>query len=184
MMDSLNDGHHSWVSCYDSLFPTRHSIPIVSFSPSPSSTKPDVYIAPDVEAFISQNQFTDIYNGFGIRGADIAGAQVLSIDGKDVWDHLEQDILPYTSVYTDKQQRMNSLFASYTAGGGAFGRTAGRFTVTGDLTRNNMTMVLKTTKGEQREMVVPWITLWQSEEKWKYPTGQALYVLHISFAYP
>ena len=174
VMASLNDGHHHWTSCYDEFFSTEHALPIVSYSSDPTSTSPGVYIAPDVATFFDTYGYNSIYGDWGIHAKEIAGAQVLQMEGKDVWQYLEEDILPFSGSFTDKQQRMNSLFASYTARGGSFGRTPGMFAQTFDMTKNNITMVVQTVQGQQKQLVLPWITKWRSDEPWSWDNGQAL----------
>lgn len=106
--------------------------------------------------------------------ASLAGAQVLQIEGKAAWDYIEQDKLPVTGVYTDKQQRLNSVFASYAAEGGVWARVPGRFTSTRDWTKNNLTMVVKTTAGATQEVVIPWVVRYASTSAWNYTSGESL----------
>lgn len=173
-MTTLNDGHKAWSSCYRSLFSTTHAIPIVSLSDSAESTTPSIYIVPDVARFVNTTGFNLIYADAGINVAGLAGAQVLSIEGKPAWDYIEQDKLPVTGVYLDKQQRLNSVFASYAADGGVWGRVPGRFTSTRDWTKNNLTMTVKTTAGQTQDLVIPWVVRYASRSTWNYTSGEAL----------
>jgi hypothetical protein len=97
------------------------------------------------------------------------------MEGKPVWDYLEQDLVPHSCAFTDKQQRLNSLFASYTASnGGTFGRVPGLFTSTRDMTRNNISMVVQTVAGVEKAITLPWITMWDQAFSWTYASGQDL----------
>lgn len=170
----LNDGHHAWSSCYRSLFTTTHAIPIVSLSASADSTTPNIFVVPDVANFVSDAGFTTLYSNAGIDVAGLAGAQVVSIEGKPAWDYLEQDKLPVTGVYTDRQQRLNSVFASYQSEGGRWSRIPGRFTSTRDWSKNNLTMTVQTAAGATREIVIPWVVRWNGRSNWSYSTGEGL----------
>jgi hypothetical protein len=173
-MTTLNDGHKAWSSCYQSRFSTSHAIPIVSLSTSGESTTPSIYVVPDVARFVNATGFDEIYANAGINVANLAGAQVLSIEGKAAWDYIEQDKLPVTGTYTDKQQRLNSVFASYAVDGGVWGRIPGKFTSTRDWTKNNLTMSVKTTAGNTETVVIPWVVRYASQSNWNYTTGEAL----------
>jgi hypothetical protein len=174
-MASLNDAHQKWVSCYDRFFRTTHALPIVALADDPKSPTANVYIVPEVERFIQAREFQDIYSSWGIDGKELAGAQVLQMNGKPVWDYLEQDVLPHSGAFTDKQQRMNSLFAGYEGTqGGTFNRQLGMFTSTYDMTRHNITLVVQTAAAQQKTITLPWITTWDEGHDWTYENGQAL----------
>ena len=172
-MWSLNDGHHAWTSCYNNLFTIRHWVPIVSIQDTLSSD-PLLYIAPDVETFVEGAGATQVYSQLGLNASVIAGAQVLGIEGVAAWDYINDVLVPSAGVYQDPAQRLNSLFAAYTAVQGDFGRTPGMFTIAQNYTKDSITLTVKTTDGQTGNVTVPWLVQWQGTPALNYETGADL----------
>jgi hypothetical protein len=96
-------------NCYD-FFATAHGIPLVALSTSPSA-RADIYIPSDLAPFAREYQAIDPSFYTDLNITQLAGARVTKIDGQDVWTRLE-GLADQAGVYQDKQQRLNSLFAS------------------------------------------------------------------------
>lgn len=98
-------------NCYD-FFATAHGVPLVALSTDPTSTdRSSIYIAPDIAGLAREYRAIDpdFYQGIDVN--QVAGARVVQIEGQDVWDYLD-GAADRAGVYQDKQQRLNSLFAS------------------------------------------------------------------------
>lgn len=96
-------------NCYD-FFSTLHGVPLVALS-TDRSTRSSIYIAPDIQGLSRAYRRIDplFYDGLDLDV--LAGAQVTKVDGRDVWEYLD-GAADQAGVYQDKQQRLNSLFAS------------------------------------------------------------------------
>jgi hypothetical protein len=98
-------------NCYD-FFATAHGVPLVALSTDATSTdRSSIYIAPDIAGLAREYRAIDpdFYQGIDVN--EVAGARVVQIEGQDVWDYLD-GAADRAGVYQDKQQRLNSLFAS------------------------------------------------------------------------
>lgn len=173
VMISLNDGHHAWVSCYGSFFTTLHEFPIAALD-----VKGDgdigIYLVPDLPTFARVIGLEDLYGRLGLNTTELAGARILSIDGQGAWDFLEGPDSKRVGTYQDPAQRLNVLLASYTATNGVFQRYPGDFTVTRDLSMDDITMVVEAADRQQKTISVPWITRWT--QPWSYASGADLCV--------
>lgn len=98
----------------------------------------------------------------------------MKIEGKAAWDYIEEDKLPVTGWYTDPQQRLNSIFASYQADQGIWSRIGGQFTSTRDWSKNNITLSVRTIAGKMEDVVIPWVVKYASNSTWSYRSGEAL----------
>jgi hypothetical protein len=98
-------------NCYD-FFATAHGVPLVALSTDATSTdRSSIYIAPDIWALAREYREIDPDFYRGLDTEEIAGARVVQIEGQDVWEYLD-GAADRAGVYQDKQQRLNSLFAS------------------------------------------------------------------------
>lgn len=170
-MNSLNDGHHYWSSCYTSYFKTIHEFPITALDIE-NNGKVEIYLVPDLPVYAYEAGFAQIYERNGLNTSALAGAQVLSIDGMNAWDYLDGPASKRIGSYQDPAQRFNALLASYSASEGAFGRIAGGFTSTPNLTQSSITMIVKPVQGPQTNVVVPWIT--RLPRPWNFSSGKDL----------
>ncbi|KAI9513423.1 hypothetical protein F5148DRAFT_1273072 [Russula earlei] len=128
-VNQLNDGHTLWLpNCYvtwEALLPT----PVVSVSVDGME---DVYIAPDIDEFISllPDGFASYYESIDFNWKRLAGARVLRIEGMPSYEYVAHVADTVTGTYLDHGLRENSVFTSYrligTSYSQKFGDLAGR----------------------------------------------------------
>jgi len=87
----------------------------------------DVYIAPDVNEFISliPRGFASFYASIGFDWQRLAGARVLQIEGMDPYDYVDQVADTVTGNYLDHGVRVNSVFTGYRLSGSSFSQRFG-----------------------------------------------------------
>ena len=105
----LTGRHGLSANCYD-FFATAHGVPLVALSTDPTA-RASIYVAPDIQGLAREYVRIDPSFYSGIDLDRVAGARVVRVDGQDVWDYLD-GAADRAGVYQDKQQRLNSLFAS------------------------------------------------------------------------
>lgn len=173
-MRSLNDGHYAWTSCYDSLFNTFHFLPLAALQTAPNG-QANIHLVPDLSVFVQASGQSDIYRSIGIDPDYLAGAQVVRINGREVFDYLTKDAAADYGVYQDVSQRLNALMTSYTTVQGSFAHNGGGFTTTNYLDKDNITLTVKPKDGSgERDVVVPWLTYWTGQDRLGYFTGSDL----------
>lgn len=175
---TCSDGHHAWSNCYQSLFLSQHAIPIVAVQGD--SDVANIYLPPDLPIYAEGqgSSIVQLYNQLGLNTPYLAGAQVRSIEGQDVWEYLEKVAVPSAGVYQDAAQRLNSLFVSMTADGtsGTIGKTPGRFTLTSFLPdKDNITLSVTTRDGNETDIVVPWVTGISTDIPFTWNSGAELF---------
>lgn len=168
LMNSLNDGHYYWTTCYD-FFATSHGIPIVALSQDGTS-QADIYIPTDVANLIRVYASVDPAFYEGIDVESIAGAKVIQIDGKDSWAYIE-DLAKESGVYQDYEQRINQIFASNLVLYGSWDHNPGVFTTPKNLDKDFLSMSIETTRGATMELDIPIRTYWTSRYPFSYSSS-------------
>ena len=105
---------------WEALLPT----PVVSISVNGTE---GVYIASDAVDFISQipSGFISYYESIGFDWEQLAGAQVLQIEGMDPYDYVDFVADTVTGTYLDHGVRVNSAFTGYRLIGSSFSQKFG-----------------------------------------------------------
>lgn len=170
-MNSLNDGHHAWTSCYRSFFSTVQQFPITALDVQ-NNGNVEIYLVPDLPIYAAASGYEELYASRGLNTTLLAGAQVLGINGQNAWDYLDNVLVKQVGSYQDPAQRFNEILASYQGQGGVFARFPGYFTSTQDLTNENLTMTVKATTGDQGTIQIPWVTRWSFP--WNFTSGADL----------
>jgi hypothetical protein len=171
VINSLNDGHYAWQSCYANLFSTSHFLPIVSLVDGDDTS---IFLAPNLPLFASQAGFLETYQSLGYNLTELAGAKVTKIEGQSPWEYLDDVAGPAFGGYQDKEQRLNAQFATYTTSLGAFTLRLGGFaSARSPPERNNITLEVQTNDGEM-EVTVPWLSAYNGRQAFSYESGEQL----------
>ncbi|EIW70658.1 hypothetical protein TREMEDRAFT_61166 [Tremella mesenterica DSM 1558] len=170
---ALNDGHYSWTPCYYAMFNYTQAIPIISVQ-GPTGL-PEVYIPPDLSVYLEGFNATSIYSTLGLDADELASAQVLEIEGLDALDYLVDVAVPQAGVFQDPAQRLNYQFAGITGRNGIFDRSAGHFTTTLTLEKDNITMTVKTLKGDVVNLTLPYLIRWNSAVPFNFSSGEEFF---------
>jgi hypothetical protein len=170
----LNDGHYAWQSCYSSAFVSSHALSIVALADSAGASSTNVHFAPDLSVFVQQRGFAQIYASFDINPDELAGLQITKYDGVDIWQYLNETLVPKQGVYQDPAQRLNALFASTKGFSGSLGRSSGNFIIGDDYTKDNFTLTYRDASGQERDLLVPWVATYQSRDRFSYTSGASL----------
>jgi hypothetical protein len=76
--------------------------------------------------------------------------------------------------YQDISQRLNGLLTSYMPALGNFAHNIGGFTYTNSLDKDNITLTVRPKVGDERDVVIPWLTSWGGSNPFDYSSGAAL----------
>lgn len=95
-------------------------------------------------------------------------------DGVDIWQYLNETLVPRQGTYQDPAQRLNALFASTKGFSGALGRSSGNFIIGDDWSKDNFTISYRDASGQERDLVVPWVATWNSRTAFSYTSGTSL----------
>ena len=100
--------------------------PIVNFF---EGGKEHVYIAPDAAELVAGlgTNLTDLYDKSGFDWKSLAGAKVVDVEGKDVYEYIENLATTQAGTYLDHGIRVNSVFTSYRIIGSAWSQRFGLF---------------------------------------------------------
>ncbi|KAL7411300.1 hypothetical protein BDY24DRAFT_443200 [Mrakia frigida] len=172
-INGLNDGHRTWVSCYQSAFITIQTLPLVSLTRSSSSSNSSsnsssanmgIFIAPDAVELTAALGFTKIYKDqFKVDVSKLAGMEVTRIDGKDPWDYIDNIADTETGIYQDRNVRRSATLSSYAADGAASGntwyRSIGALARPSFPTRDNVTYEVLLASGKKENLTVPYFSL-------------------------
>lgn len=143
-------------------------------APSNGSSETNIYIAPDLTVFVRGSGLSQIYSSRGINATQLGGLQVTKYDGQDIWQYLNTTLLGQVGTYQDPAQRLNYMLASYQSTSGQFGRTAGAFTVTQDLSKDNFTLTVRGTDGQETDVTVPWVASYRGRGGFQFTSGSSL----------
>lgn len=174
VVNTLHDGHYYWQNCYASVLTTSSYMPIVALQNDDGET--GVYLAPNLPLFAAQNGLEQSFTSAGYNLSRLAGTEITAIEGQSPWDYLDQVAGPASGNYQDPEQRLNFQFASLSAFYGGVGINAGRFTQTSSFDKDNITLSIKTTSGEEMDMVSPWLTSYGGKGGWSFQSGEELCV--------
>jgi hypothetical protein len=126
--------------------------------------------------FAGQNGLLEAFAANGYNLSELAGAQVISIEGKSPWDYLDQVSGPEGGLYQDPEQRLNYQVASYTSFYGGIGLNPGHFTQTLSFDKDDVKLSVKTVNGQEVDITSPWLTTYRSRNPWSFQSGEELYV--------
>lgn len=169
----MNDGHFYWQSCYQGAFATIHYFPIVALQ-AEQGDDTAIYLAPNLPLYAGQNGLLDAFSTIGYNLSELAGAQVMAIEGQSPWDYLDQVAGPASGTYQDPEQRVNYQLASYTSIFGGLGIAPGQFAQTTSFDKDNITLSVKTVDGQETDIVSPWLSTYQSKDGWQFQSGEEL----------
>ncbi|KAK7042445.1 TSPc domain-containing protein [Favolaschia claudopus] len=150
----LNDGHTRWFpDCYTS-YQNLLPAPIVSLEVNGGQ---GVYVVPDLVEFVSLlgPSYTDL---IGIDWQRLAGAQVISIEGRDPYAYVDFIAATVSGNYLSHNVRVNSVFSSYRLTGNAYSQRFGDFAGPTGVAQGSLTfqvILVNSTKPET--VTVPYI---------------------------
>lgn len=133
-----------------------------------------IYLAPNLPIYAGQNGLSDDFASNGFNLSDLAGAQVLSIEGKSPWDYLDQVSGVEGGQFQDPEQRLNYQFASYTSIYGGVGIIPGDFTQTTSFDKDEVKMTVKTSSGQEMDISSPWLSTYRGGGGWNFQSGEEL----------
>jgi len=172
VVNSLNDGHYAWQSCYSQLFTTSHVLPIVSLMDGDDTA---IFLAPNLPLYATANGLAEQYKSLGYDLTELAGLKVTKIEGLAPYAYLDDVAGPVYGGYQDKEQRLNAQFASYTSKLGAFTLQLGGFAQSRVLPeKNNVTLTVQMKDGQEKDISSPWLTTYNGRQPWSFKTGQEL----------
>lgn len=172
-VNSLNDGHYYWQSCYSTAFSTNHYTPIVSLKDGENG-ETAIHLAPNLPIFAAQNGLLDTFATNGYNLSDLAGAKVISIESQSPWDYLDKVSGPAGGLYQDPEQRLNFQLASYTSIYGGVGLNPGQFTQTVSFDKDELKLSVKTLSGQEVDVASPWLTTYRNRDGWSFQSGEEL----------
>ncbi|KIY70218.1 hypothetical protein CYLTODRAFT_488261, partial [Cylindrobasidium torrendii FP15055 ss-10] len=121
-----NDGHTRWFpTCY-TTFQNLLPAPIISLSVDGVE---DVYVTPDLVELVALvgDDYKGYFDSIGFDYARLAGAKVISIEGRPAYDYVDYIAKTYSGNYLDHGVRVNSVFTSYRISAGDYGQRFGDF---------------------------------------------------------
>ncbi|KAJ6591037.1 hypothetical protein DFH09DRAFT_1138386 [Mycena vulgaris] len=150
----LNDGHTRWFpDCYTS-FQNLLPAPIVSLEVKGVQ---GVYIIPDLVDLVTLlgPDFTDLIT---VDWQRLAGAKVISIEGREAYDYVDFIAKTVSGNYLDHGVRVNSVFSSYRLSGADYSQRFGDLAGPTGVAQTSLTFKLIAVNSTKVETVtVPYI---------------------------
>lgn len=119
-----SDPVYRWFpNCYTS-FQSLLPAPVVTIE---VNGEQGVYVAPDSVEFLELigDDYTGYFDSIGFDWKRLAGAQILSVNGKDPYDYVDEIASTISGNYLDHGIRVNSVFSSYRVSANAYSQRVG-----------------------------------------------------------
>ena len=179
VLSNGSDGHITISSCY-AYFQARHSFDIAAWKGDDGIT--NVYLVPDLADQAVQYGFDEYYTKQGFNASYLnylSAAKVNAINGREVWDYLENVTVAEGTEYQDAQQRLNQVFShtnSFQQEGPYFSREHGTFGQPAIIGNDTITLSVTTEDGTDVDVEVPIVARWVQQGNWTYTDALDLWV--------